>query len=136
VTAIGANRLDGVVGQIATVDLLPHTLLQRSMLTQTNPLPTGSAMVGVALKPGQLPATGLPDGAHVDVLQLPDHNATPTTSAAAPRLLAGSALVYTTVDDASQTGGTLATLVVPRAAAAGIAAASDAGSIALVEVAP
>ncbi|MGN6607344.1 MAG: SAF domain-containing protein [Jatrophihabitans sp.] len=136
VTAIGANGLDDVVGHVATVDLLPQTLLQRSMLTRTNPLPAGSAMVGVALKPGQLPATGLPDGAHVDVLQLPDHNAAAATPSPAPRLLAGSALVFTTVSDASQTGGTLATLVVPRAAAAEIAAASDAGSIALVEVAP
>lgn len=136
VTAIGAGNLDGVVGEMATVDLLPQTLLQRSMLTRTNPLPAGSAMVGVALKPGQLPATGLPDGAHVDVLDLPDHPATSAASAAAPRLLAGAALVFTTVSDASQSGGTLATLVVPRSAAAAVAAASNDGTIALIQVSP
>jgi hypothetical protein len=42
--------------------------------------------------------------------------------------------VYTTTPDPSQTGGTLATLIVPKADAAAIAAASSAGLVALIQV--
>jgi hypothetical protein len=136
VTAIGGSHLDSVVGKVATVELLPNTLLQRSMVTDASPLPASSAMVGVQLKPGQMPATGLSDGAHVQVLQLPNKNPTapaPGTSQNAT-VLVDDATVFATAGDPSQTGGTLVTLVVPKAASGSIAAASSAGLVALVQV--
>jgi hypothetical protein len=136
VTALAGSHIDSVVGEVATVELLPNTLLQRSMVTDASPLPASSAMVGVELKPGQLPATGLSAGAQVQVLQLPNKTAT-APAASGPQnatVLAGSATVYTTTPDPSQTGGTLATLIVPKADAAAIAAASSAGLVALIQV--
>jgi hypothetical protein len=136
VTAIGGSRIDSVVGQVAMVELLPNTLLQRSMLTSSGPLPASEAMVGVALTPGQLPAAGLAEGATVRVLQLPSKdNVTGGGSAASTAIvLAAQATVYGSASDPSQTGGTLVTLIVPKAASSAIAAASSAGRVALVQV--
>lgn len=135
VTAIAGSNLDSVVGQVATVELLPNTLLQRSMVSTASPLPLDAAMVGVALKPGQLPANGLRDGAKVEVLQLPARDATATV--ATPQtatVVVESATVYATTSDPSQSGGTLATLIVPKTAAGAVATASNAGLLALVLV--
>ena len=135
VTAIGGSNLDSVVGQVATVELLPGVLLQRAMVTPTNPLPSGSSMVGVELRPGQLPAGGLRDGTRVQVLQLPNKNtASASNTPQAATVLATSATVYESTSDPSQTGGSLVTLVVPSDDAASIAAASSAGLVALVQV--
>jgi hypothetical protein len=136
VTAVAGSHIDSVVGEVATVELLPNTLLQRSMVTSGSTLPSSSAMVGVELKPGQLPASGLSAGAHVQVLQLPNKTVTAPAASGSQNatVLADSATVYTTTPDPSQTGGTLATLIVPKADAAAIAAASSAGLVALIQV--
>lgn len=136
VTAIAGSNMDSVVGQVATVELLPNTLLQRSMVSTASPLPSDAAMVGVQLKPGQLPATGLRDGATVEALQLPARDTTGATgtSAQAATVLVETATVYATTTDPSQSGGTLATLIVPKTSAGAVATASNAGLLALVLV--
>ena len=137
VTAIGGSRINSVVGEVATVELLPNTLLHRSMLTSSGPLPASDALVGVGLKPGQLPATGLAAGATVQVLQLPNKDTVTGAGSAAALtaiVLAAQATVYGSTSDPSQTGGTLMTLIVPKAASSAIAAASSAGLAALVQV--
>lgn len=136
VTAIAGSHLDSVVGQVAAVELLPNTLLQRAMVTSASPLPAGSSMVGVELKPGQMPAAGVTDGARVQVLQLPNKNTTSASSSSPQNatVLATSATVYDSASDPSQTGGMLVTLIVPSDEAAPIAAASSAGLVALVQV--
>jgi SAF domain len=133
VTAIGASHLDSVLGQTAAVELLPNTLLQRSMVTSSRGLSPDQAKVGVEVKPGQIPADGLPDGASVEVLQLPSKDAA-GSGQQPPAVLAQQATVYSSAADPSQSGGTLLTLVVPKSSAAAIAAASNAGAIALVQV--
>ena len=70
-TAIAGANLNSVVGERAAVALLPGTLLQRSMVTDADPIPTGMVQVGVAVKGGQLPADGLVPGDRVQVLRLP-----------------------------------------------------------------
>ena len=132
VTAIGAAHLDSVLGQTAAVDLLPNTLLQRAMVTTAGALAAGRSMVGVELKPGQLPADGLADGVTVQVLQLPSKDGAAGPGSAL--VLASAAQVYSSAPDPSQSGGTLLTLLVPASAAAPIAAASNAGLVALVQV--
>jgi SAF domain len=134
VTAIGASHIDSVVGQTAAVELLPNTLLQRSMVTSARGLSPDQAKVGVEVKPGQIPADGLPDGASVEVLQLPSKDAAGGSGQQPPVVLAQQVTVYSSAADPSQSGGTLLTLVVPKSSAAAIAAASNAGAIALVQV--
>lgn len=135
VTAIGGANLNSVVGQTAVVELLPHTLLQRSMVTSAPALDGSAAQVGVAVRPGQIPADGLNPGDLVEVLQLPQKppaGGSATTPAAI--VLAATATVYSSTSDPSQSGGTLLTLVVSKSVAAAVAAASNAGLIALIRV--
>ena len=138
VTAIGGASLQSVVGETAAVELLPHTLLQRAMVTDAPTLSSTQAQVGVQVKPGQIPAGGLNVGDTVEVFQLPDTNAASSASAAstpaAATVLVDNATVYGSQSDPSQSGGTLLTLVVPRADVAAIATASNASLIALVRV--
>lgn len=135
VTAIAGSHLDSVVGKVAAVELLPNTLLQRAMVSDSSPFPAGSAMVGVELKPGQLPATGVNVGGSVQVLSLPSKDISAAKAGGqSPTVLVDSAVVYATAPDPSATGGWLVTLVVPKADAAAIAAASSAGLVALVQV--
>lgn len=135
VTAIAGGHLGSVVGQTAAVELLPHTLLQRAMVTSGATIATGQAQVGVQVKPGQIPADGLNIGDTVEVLALPDKTAGGTSTLTGPAgatVLVRSATVFASTPDPSQSGGTLLTLDAPTASAAAIAAASNAGLIALV----
>lgn len=135
VTALGGASLSSLVGQTAAVELLPHTLLQRAMVTNAPTLNSAQAQVGVQVKPGQIPADGLNVGDTVEVLQLPDKNAAAVRSSPLA-VLVETAAVYASVPDPSQSGGTLLTLVVPRSDAAVIAMASNASLVALVRVGP
>jgi hypothetical protein len=134
VTAIGGANLNSVVGETAVVELLPNTLLQRAMVTWAPALTRSAAQVGVAVGPGQIPADGLNPGDTVQVLQLPVKNNTSSAAAPAPSVLAEDATVYSSASDPSRSGGTLLTLVVPKSEAGAVAAASNAGLIALIRV--
>jgi hypothetical protein len=132
ISAVAADGVDELVGMRAEVDLLPGTVLQRSMISDAPLLPESKAHVGVAVGPGQLPADGLEPGDTVQVLQLPaDTGAAPGDT---PAVLAGRADVYSVREDVAEAGGALLTLVVPRTAAAVVAAASDAKRVALIQV--
>jgi hypothetical protein len=130
VTAIAGSGLSGVIGKTAAVELLPNTLLQRSMLTSAGPLASGQALVGVALGSGQLPADG--------VIQLPPKNAATGTAAGgtAPQavVLVAGARVFSAHADPSNAGGTVVSLVVSAQESTEVAAASAAGLVALVQV--
>ncbi len=132
VVAVAGDHMDSVLGQIATVDLLPNTLLQRSMVTSADTLPSGDAQVGVALKGGQVPAEGLSPGDSVEIVALPDKGAAGAGQSAA--VLVSSAKVFAAVTDPAQVGGLLVTVTVPAASAVPVAQASGTGLVALVKV--
>jgi len=132
VVAVAGDHMDSVLGQIATVDLLPNTLLQRSMVTSADTLPSGDAQVGVALKGGQVPAEGLSPGDSVEIVALPDKGATGAGQSAS--VLVSSAKVFAAVTDPAQVGGLLVTVTVPAASAVPVAQASGTGLVALVKV--
>lgn len=139
VTAIAGSGLSSVIGKTAAVELLPNTLLQRSMLTTAGPLASGQALVGVALDSGQLPADGLAAGDRVRVIQLPPKNAVATGEgggSGAPQavVLVATALVFSAHADPSNAGGTVVSLVVSTQESTEVAAASAAGLVALVQV--
>jgi hypothetical protein len=132
ITAIAGSNLDSVVGQTAAVTLLPHTLLQRSMVASASTLPAGKALVGVAVGPGQIPADGLNVGDTVEVISLPAKSTSGASTVGT--ILATAATVYASVDNPASQGGTVLTLQVASGAAPAIAAASNASSVALVRV--
>ena len=132
ITAIAGANLESVIGQRAAVALLPGTLLQRSMVTDTDPIPAGMAQVGVAVKGGQLPADGLTPGDRVQVLRLPGQIT--GTDPGKPVVLVKVATVFAAHPDEVQPGTTLLTLLVPADVAPAVVAASAVGAAAVVKV--
>lgn len=133
ITAVAGVNLESLVGQRAAVALLPGTLVQRAMVTADDPTPVGVVKVGVAVKGGQLPAEGLAPGDRAQVLRLPAASGS-ADPAAAPQVLVDEATVFAVLPDPVQPGGWLLTVLVPANQAPGVAAASGAGSAALVKV--
>jgi hypothetical protein len=131
-TAIAGANLESVAGQRAAVGLLPGTIVQRSMLTDTDPTPAGLVQVGVAVTGGRLPAGGVVPGDRVQVLALPVSGATGAEAAA--RVVASDASVFAALGDPTRAGGTLLTVLVPPDQAAAVAAASGADTAAVVKV--
>jgi hypothetical protein len=120
-----------VVGRSAAVEILPRTPVQLAMVTTRSTLLPSQALVGVAEAPGQIPSSGLVPGDAVEVLDLPQKTAA-NSSVNSPLL--ATATVYDVRGNPAVAGGTLLTLVAPKAAAFPITAASDAGLVALVKV--
>ena len=84
VSSIPASEIDEVVGRYAVTAMQPGSLVAVSDVTDTSPLAQGQAVVGVALKAGQLPATGVEPGDRVMVVQ------TATPGAPAPSIVNGT----------------------------------------------
>jgi hypothetical protein len=134
VTAIAAADMDSVVGKTAAVQLLPDMLLMRSMVTDASALSASVALVGVALKPGQVP-DGLGAGDTVQILQLPGRDAI-AGPLGLSRALVDKAQVYSVRPDPSLGGGILVTVLVPAVSVPAVTAASGTGLAALARVAP
>jgi hypothetical protein len=121
-----------VVGQRTAVDLVANSLLAPDALGGSTVPGVGKALLGVALKAGQLPARGLSRGDLAELIPTP-----PTTSGAAST---GSAVraatpVPVTVDAESAAGSdgvTIVDLVLPADAAPAVAAQAAAGQLVLV----
>ena len=131
ITAVSTAHLDALIGKTAAVEILPDTLIQQAMVSTGTGLGATEAVVGVAVGPGQVPPTGLRPGDRAEVLGLPAQG---TTSAATPTVLADGAVVVDEQANPATAGGVLVALQVPKPAAAGIAAASSAELVALVQV--
>lgn len=134
VRAIAARDVTSVVGQRAAVTLLPGMPLQRSMISSSQTLPEGQALVGVAVKSGQM-ADALQPGDTVDVLQIPGAGSR-SGQVDPAQVLVEAALVWSARPDPAQSGGLLVTLIVPHDASPTVASASGADLISLVKVAP
>lgn len=86
--AISADRAGDVVGMYAAVPLVPGTLLiERALTDQQIPAP-GEQVVGIALKPGQMPSTPLRPGDRVLLVTTGDEPANDGAPAPAPTIRA------------------------------------------------
>jgi SAF domain len=133
VRAIASGNVATVVGQRAAVDLLPGTLLVRAHVGNPAGLGSGKAMVGLALKPGQLPTAKLGPGNQVQVV---DTGAAPgAVTPASPAVLASAGVAGVEEAESDAAGKTVVvSLIVNQAEAPAIAAAGAAGRAALVLV--
>ncbi|NRQ40749.1 hypothetical protein HII36_54430 [Nonomuraea sp. NN258] len=117
-----------VVKSFATVTILPGTLLTNDMGTDaSNELTQGKATVGLALKPGQMPA-GLEEGDRVQVVFVPSR-----TSQGQSRVLTPSALVFSVEKSKTGNSGQI-TIVVDSSASPEIVAFAASGEIAVAEL--
>ncbi|MEV0159292.1 hypothetical protein B0I32_103265 [Nonomuraea fuscirosea] len=129
VAFVSWTQRDKVLDSFAAVTLLPGTLLTNQMgVRASSELGQGKATVGLALKPGQMPA-GVQAGDRVQVIFVPARS-----SQGESRVLAASALVFS-VGDRSRTGNSgQITVVVEAPAAPEIVAAASAGEVAVAEL--
>ena len=79
---VPAVERDRVVGRVAAVELRPGTLLTATEVTDSAVPGAGEQVVGVAARPGQLPARGLRAGDRVLAVPVPGDQAGTDTTAA------------------------------------------------------
>lgn len=132
VETVPASARASLVGQVATVDLLPGSLLARGQVDQRSPGTADKAIVGAALKEGQFPI-GLRQGDRVLVIVVPADNPDPNARTTQPPP-AVSAVVVAVIPSSTQGGVTVSLAVQPSDAAA-VATASSHGRLS-VAVAP
>jgi hypothetical protein len=111
-----------------TASALPQgTIVRQSLLTQSGALPgPGQALVGLDLKPGQVPAGGLTDGEQVLIVLLPQNS---SGTPAWPHKL-GTATVW---DARSTSDSTTATVLVPEWDVSQLTQYAAQGQVALVQ---
>lgn len=123
-----ASQIEDIVGQYATVDLLPgSTLTTAAVTTRLTPEP-GYSVVGVALSTTQLPARDLAAGDQVRIVDTPPAQADPPSET--PNTLPATVLTTTPAADGSPT--IIIDLLVPEEDAPALAARATTGRIALV----
>lgn len=71
IAVLPAAELGRVVGQVASVPLQPATLLAPSQLSAALPPAPGQELVAAAVRPADLPASGLAPGDHVLIVATP-----------------------------------------------------------------
>ena len=90
-------------GRRAAVTIPPGSLLTLADTTATQPISSGDAVVGMALKPGQLPAAGVEPGEQVMIIETeipgtplasPPSKSSPTSVATGPGVLVPRASVF------------------------------------------
>jgi hypothetical protein len=137
-SAIAARDEPSVVGKTAAVSLMPGTLMTRSQLALDTSVSKGKVVIGLALKPGQIPTSHLKAGDDVLVLatgaaaQLATGEPGAGNSEVQGAVLVRRALVYG-VDGGSRNGdNTAVSILIDEADAPAVGAAANAGQITLV----
>ena len=130
---VPVSRANTVVGKTAAVGLVPGTLVTLAQVGAPSTLQAGQAIVGIALKPGQAPAS-LPAGTKVEVV---DTIKAPNGDQPRPVVVTSSAIVAPTSGGEGQArpsanGTILVSLTVPAADAPAVAAAAQDGQVSLV----
>lgn len=129
IPAYAASHLSEVIGKTAAVGLVTGEVLNNQMVSTQAATPPGDVLAGVALKAGQMPAGGVSAGDRVMVILLSAQPAGGSSAPpSAPTVLENSAQV--TASQAQPDGsGTVVSLLIPKADAAALAQANNAGLV-------
>lgn len=134
VQSVKASQASGLVGQRAAVDLRAGSLLTPTQVTDKSLVGPGEQLVGVSLKPSQIPATRLAPGQKVLVVSTPDLDAAATTQETGlerkPKTQA--ATVVAVGNSAAGTGNVVVDVAVPVADGPALAARVATGDVALI----
>jgi hypothetical protein len=129
------TAVDSVVGRTAGTDLLPGQVLTAAAVVNAAPPAAGEALIGVAVKPGQLPGAGLSPRDEVLVVATevtPSGTSGGADAGARPEPIRATVLRTGEVDAAGQR---TVDLLVPETAAAEVAGLAASGQVVLVLVA-
>ncbi len=128
VSAIPASQSSEVVGRVAAERLVAGTLVVRAELADGPLVPSGDAVVGLALKPGMFPAA-LAAGERATLIVTPAQAG--GSSGSGGSVLVSAAMV-SQIGASSDGESTLVSVVVPSSAAPSVAAAGAQGSVSVV----
>lgn len=124
--AISATDSSDVIGKIATVDLPKGSLVIPAAISTTQSVPEGMALVGLSLKPAQLPAQQLAAGDQVQIV--------PVATDMTGQVSVNTTTVTGTVADTStsqSTGTTIVDVYVSETVAADLTSRAAAGAVAI-----
>lgn len=127
---LDSSQLDEVVGRVALVGLTEGTLLTPSVVADAAAVNTGEGVVGLSLDPGAYPARGLATGDRVSVVR----SAEVADLDAKPTVIARDATVFAVEELSSDR--LLVSILTRESDAEAVAAATSAGGLRLVLVAP
>ncbi|MFF3359196.1 SAF domain-containing protein [Streptomyces sp. NPDC002917] len=134
VKSVQASKADSLVGQRAAVDLRAGSLLSPDQVTDKSLVAPGEQLVGVSVKPSQLPATPLAAGRKVLVVSTPDPDA--GTGADKPADVSAPKTLEVTVvavgEPAAGTGNVVVDVAVPAGDGPALAARAATGDVALI----
>ncbi len=133
ITRLGREDAGEIVGRVALSDLPAGTLLTRGSVVPQLSVGPGEGLVGLALDPGQVPATRLLPGDLVNVIAGPSEGTTSLVDARATAVLASRATVYA-VEDLRTEGRKFVSVKLPESEANRVAAAAERGPVRLVLV--
>lgn len=130
---LSASARSQVVGQVATVDLLPGTLLLRRMITSQSLLRPDEGLVGLAVKAGQVPEQLAPgDLVRVVRTPAPAGNGSGDPGADDPGGVLVDRAKVLSVSDLTDGETSRVSLIVPLEEATVLYRANTAGQLALV----
>jgi hypothetical protein len=133
VKSVKAAKADSLVGQRAAVDLKAGSLLAPSQVTSKSLVGPDEQLVGVSVKPSQLPTTPLKPGQKVLVVSTPNADAASSNSAsvdATPKTL--QATVVAVGKAATATGNVVIDVAVPATDGPALASRVATGDVALI----
>ncbi|MFJ6722525.1 SAF domain-containing protein [Streptomyces sp. NPDC091259] len=136
VKAVPVAKKAGMVGQRAAVALKAGSLLSPGQVTSVSLVKAGEQLVGVALKPSQLPASRLAPGQKVLIVSTPDpaqagaSAGKPGEPAGAPKTSAATVVAVGVA--APATGVVVVDVAVPAANGPTLAAQVATGAVALI----
>jgi hypothetical protein len=133
IAVIPGSQLRQVVGEIAAVALQPATLLAPSDLTSSRPPAPGVELVPAAVRPADLPATGLAAGDRVLVVPTPGVQGQPGAPGGASSLAGPVPAAIEAVTSAPDSAGfDVVDLLVSDADAVAVASQVSTGQFAFV----
>jgi hypothetical protein len=127
---LDSSQLDQVVGRVALVGLTEGTLLTASVVADAAAVNAGDGVVGLSLDPGAYPARGLATGDRVNVVRSADV----ADLDAKPTVIAHNVTVFAVEELSSDR--LLVSILTRESDAEAVAAATSAGGLRLVLVAP
>ena len=133
IARLGQEEAGDIVGRAALSDLPAGALLTRGSVAPRLSVGPGEALVGLALDPGQVPATRLSPGDLVNVIAGPSEGGTAPLDGRATAVLASRAAVYL-VEDLRTEGRRFVSVKLPESDANRVAAAAERGPVRLVLV--
>lgn len=124
--AISTTLPSEVLGKVTTVDLPKGSLITPAAIAPTQRIPNGKALVGLSLKPAQLPAQALVAGYHVEIV--------PIATVATVDTSVTTSTIPGTVSDIvvdQQSGTTVVDVYVSQTVAADLTSRAAAGTVAI-----